>query len=369
MKILLTGGGTAGHVNPAIAIAQIIKENNKDAEIAFVGTSRGIENKLVTNAGFPIYHTKIMGLSRSISPKNVYALWLALYSPLKARTLVRKFKPDLIVGTGGYVCWPILKAGSSLGVKTALHESNVVPGVAVKMLQGSVDKILLNFEESKKELKYPEKAITVGNPMRVGFKLGNREKTRKELGLNDEDKLILSFGGSLGATEVNNSCIEMMANYSNKNENVFHIHATGEKNYEECKAKFDSLIPTPSDNIKMEKYIDNMPELMSACDVVIARAGAVTLSEIALMGKASILIPSPNVTNNHQYKNAKALSDKDATLLLQEKELTCETLTESVKSILEDKKRKERLEENVKSFAVSDANKRVYEELIKLIKE
>ena len=369
MKIILTGGGTAGHVNPAIAIAQIIKENQKDAEIIFVGNKDGIENKLVPEAGFPIRYTKSKGINKKLSLKSIYAMWLAVYSPIKARSIIKSFKPDIIIGTGGHVCWPIMMAGASLGIPTILHESNAIPGVAVKMLEDRVDKVLLNFKESANHLKHPEKSVVVGNPLRRGFRLGNREKARKALGIADNEKLILSFGGSLGALEVNNACLSMMADYVEKSENIVHIHASGVKNYKECKEKFDSLIKNPTRKTRLLEYIDDMPSFMSAADVVISRAGAMSISEIALMEKASVLIPSPNVSNNHQYINAKSLADKNATVLLEEKNLSSESLTLAVRSILENEERKNELEKNVSLFALEDANRRVYEEIISTIKK
>ena len=369
MRILLAGGGTAGHVNPAIAIAQIIKQNDPNAEIAFAGTPKGIENRLVEKEGYRIYHANSMGISRNLSPKNIYALWLAFYSPIKAKKFIKEFSPDIVIGTGGYVCWPVLRAAASLNIPTAVHESNVVPGFAIKMLEKHVDKILLNFEETKGFLSHPERSVTVGNPMRTGFTLGSREKTRAELGIKEDERLILSFGGSLGAEAINNACIEVMSNYVEKTEGVFHIHACGEKNYDRCKEKFDSLGLKNSEKIKLERYISNMPELMSAADAVISRAGAMTLSELALTRKASILIPSPNVTNNHQYKNAKALADKNAAILLEEKELSAKTLTQNLKSILEDSAKSDELRKNISLFALNDANRKVYEEIVKLIKK
>ena len=369
MRILLTGGGTAGHVNPAIAIAQIIKENDANAEIAFAGTPKGIENRLVGKEGYPIYHANSMGISRSLSPKNIYALFLAFYSPIKAKKFIKEFKPDVVIGTGGYVCWPVLKAAASLGIPTAVHESNVVPGVTVKMLEKYVDKILLNFEETRDFLKRPEKSVTVGNPMRTGFSTKSREKTRERLGIKENEKLILSFGGSLGADAINDACIEMMSDYVEKSERVYHIHASGERNYEKCKQKFDSLNLQNSKRIRLERYINDMPYLMSASDVVICRAGAMTLSELALTKKASILIPSPNVTNNHQYKNARALADKNAAVLIEEKNLSAEILIQNVKSILEDNKKSDELQKNISLFALEDANRKVYTEILKLIKK
>jgi len=367
MRILLTGGGTAGHVNPAIAIAQIIKENDPKAEIAFAGTPKGIENRLVEKEGYRMYHANSMGISRNLSPKNIYALWLAFYSPIKAKKFIREFAPDIVIGTGGYVCWPVLKAASALNIPTAVHESNVVPGFAIRMLENYVDKILLNFEKTKEFLKHPEKSVTVGNPMRTGFSVGSGAMTRERLGINENEKLILSFGGSLGADAINNACIEMMSSYVKNTEGVYHIHASGDKNYGKCKEKFDSLNLQNCKRIKLEKYINNMPELMSASDAVISRAGAMTLSELALTKKASILIPSPNVTNNHQYKNAKALADKNAAILIEEKNLTAEALTQNIKSIFEDSAKSAELQNNISLFALQDANRKVYEEILKLI--
>lgn len=370
MRVVLTGGGTAGHVNPAIAIAQIIKENISDAEIFFIGTENGMENRLVEREGYPMYHTKALGIERkSLSPKNLYAMWLAFYSPIKTKSLIKKLKPDVVIGTGGYVSWPVLRAAAMCKVPTAIHESNALPGLTVRMLEDSIDCIMLNFEESAKRLKHPEKATVTGNPMRSGFGFIDREKARKELGLCDNDRLVLSFGGSLGAKALNDACIEMMADYVQENENVYHIHATGDRNYDECKIRFDSLIKNPSNRIRLERYINNMPTLMSAADVVISRAGAMTVSEIALVGRASILVPYPTSADGHQLKNAQALSNQGAAILVEEKELSSTVLTNHVKNVIEDSELRSKMEANVKAFAFPDANRRVFREIMKLAKK
>ncbi len=367
MRVVLTGGGTAGHVNPAIAIAEIIKENISDAEIFFVGTKEGMENRRVSEVGFPMYHAEARGFDRSLSLKNLYAIWLAFYSPIKTKALIKKLSPDIVIGTGGYVSFPVLKAASMCKVPTVLHESNARPGLTVRLLENRVSRILLNFSESEKFLKHKEKITVTGNPMRTAFSTANRENARKELGLREKDKLILSFGGSRGAKALNKTCVEMMAAFSEKNENVYHIHATGEENFEEVKEKFDSLIENPSGRSSIRPYIHNMPTLMAASDVVISRAGAMTLSEISLVGRASILIPYPHATDNHQYTNAKVLADDGAAILVEENNLSVEVLTNRVKNVIEDSEFRNEMESKVKNHAFPDANRRVFEEIMKLV--
>ncbi len=369
MRVILTGGGTAGHVNPAIAIAEIIKENISDSQIFFVGTEKGMENRLVGQKGYPIYHAKAMGIDRSLTPKNLYAMWLAFYSPIKTRKLIKKLSPDIVIGTGGYVCWPVIKAAAACGVPTLIHESNALPGLTVRMLEECVSGVLLNFADSAKRLKHPEKAVVTGNPMRVGFSTVDRESARRELGLSNDDKLILSFGGSLGAVALNNACVEMMADYVQKTENIYHIHATGENNYDACKEKLDALVSAPTDRIRLERYIHNMPTLMSAADVVISRAGAMTVSELSLVGRASILVPYPHATDGHQLKNAQVLADGEAAILVEEKNLAASVLTNHVKNVIEDNELRNKMERNVKNYAFPDANRRVYEEIMKLVRK
>ena len=369
MRIILTGGGTAGHVNPAIAIAQIIKENISDAEIFFIGTKKGMENRLVKGEGFPIYHTEALGIERKLTPKNLYALWLAFYSPLKTKRLIKKLRPDVVVGTGGYVSWPVLRAAAMCNIPTAIHESNAYAGLTVRMLEKYMDCIMLNFKEGADKLQFHDKCVVTGNPMRTGFSTVDRAEARRELGLSDTDRLILSFGGSQGARALNETCIEMMASYCENNAHVYHIHSTGEKNYDECKKKFDSLIKAPSERIKLLPYINNMPTLMSAADVVISRAGAMTISELALVGRASILVPLPSAADGHQKKNAETLADKNAAILVEEAQLCTTLLTNHVKNVIENSELREAMETNVKHFAHHDANRRVFEEIMKLTKK
>ena len=372
MRVLITGVGTGGHVNPALAIANTIKQNDPDAVIAYVGTKRGIENKLVPKAGYPMYYVDVKGIKRSLSPSNIKAAYLALTSPIKAKKIIREFKPDIVVGTGGYVSWPVVKAASQMGIPTALHESNAIAGVAVKMLQKSVDRIYLNFEKTGESLSCDRaKLMKVGNPILGGFSSMTREEARKKLGIPDKYKyVILSYAGSMGAEKVNDAVLCLMREFTAKHPEVYHIHATGSIELELCTSQFKEMGLDKCENIELCEYIYDMPVRMAAADITINRAGAMTISELAATGKCSIFIPSPNVAENHQYKNAKVLSDAGAAALFEEKELTdgAKPLIEEVEKLLSDGGEKLRAErsEKIRQFAVSDANKLIYNDLVKL---
>jgi UDP-N-acetylglucosamine--N-acetylmuramyl-(pentapeptide) pyrophosphoryl-undecaprenol N-acetylglucosamine transferase len=369
MKVLMTGGGTGGHVYPAIAIANTIKQNIAGSEIAFVGTPRGIENKICKNEGYPVYHVEVMGISRSLSPRNIKAMYLALTSPTKAKKIINEFKPDVVIGTGGYVSWPILVAAAKSGIPTLVHESNVYPGLAVRKLQRYVDKVLLNFEDSKKYLKSTdeENLICVGNPLRKGFATIKKDVARRKLGIPADAKVLLSYGGSRGAGKINQTIVKLMKEFDSKNNDVVHIHATGDIGKEEFDKEFLSLGLDMLGNVEVHEYINDMPTVMAAADLVICRAGAMTLSEIAMMKKAAIFIPSPNVVDNHQYKNAKLLADKNAAVVIEEKDLTVEGLTEVVAELLRNDAKREAISENVGGFVKQDANKLIYDEIVNLV--
>lgn len=364
----MTGGGTGGHVNPALAIANKIREKQPDAQIAFVGTSHGIENKLVPKEGYPLYHIEIRGLRRSLSPQNIKTAFMVITSVMKGKKLIHTYKPDIVIGTGGYACFPIMKAAALCGVPTALHESNAYPGVAVKMLESSVDRMFINFEACREKLKYPEKAVCVGNPLRSGPGDITYDNARKQLGITGTyRRFILSFGGSMGAEQVNFAMLDLMREYSSRHPEVLHIHATGSIEYEIAKKKFEDEGLDQYPNLKLAEYIYDMPVQMAAADLVITRAGSITLSELALGGKASILIPSPNVTENHQYKNAKVLADRDAAILIEEKDITPEKMVHAVKTVLDDTAYRQNMQKNIRTLAVADACDRIYDACMELI--
>ena len=375
MRVLITGGGTGGHVNPALAIANTIKQNDPDSEIAYVGTKKGIENKLVPKAGYPLYYVEVRGLKRSFSPSNIKAAYLALTSPSKAKKIIKEFKPDLVVGTGGYVSWPVVKAASKMGIPTALHESNAIAGVAVKMLQNSVDRIYLNFEKTGESLTCDKsKLMKVGNPVMKGFSSLSREEARKKLGLDDKYKyIILSYAGSMGAEKVNDAVLCLMREFTAKHPEVYHIHATGSIELELCTSQFKEMGLDKYENIELCEYIYDMPVKMAAADITINRAGAMTISELAITGKPAIFIPSPNVAENHQYKNAKVLYDAGAAGLYEEKDLVdgAKPLIAEVEKLLSPEGEKIRAEmgEKIRQFAVPDTNKLIYNDLCELVKQ
>lgn len=369
MRVLVTGGGTGGHVNPALAIADTIKENIPEAEIAFVGTVRGLENELVPKAGYKLYHVDVRGIRRSLSLYNVRSLWLAAVSPIKAKRIIKEFKPDLVVGTGGYVSWPILVAASRMNIPTAVHESNAVPGLAVKKLVPYVDRIFTNFAVSAEILGKSGKVMQVGCPMRGRFGKISREEARAELGIPETCKhYVVSFGGSLGAAAMNDMALELMRDYVSAHPEIRYTHATGGDHYASIRERFVGAGLDKYDNIELLQYIYDMPMRMAAADIIISRAGAITISELARQGKASILIPSPNVTDDQQTKNAKALADIGGTCMIRESELKDGRICSAVASLLEDGERRAAMERSIAGFAPLDANKLIFDELMRLIK-
>ena len=374
MRVLMTGGGTGGHVNPALAIANTIKQNDPDSVIAYVGTKKGIEHKIVPKAGYPIYYVEVQGIKRSFTPKNLKAAYLALTSPKKAKKIIEEFKPDVVIGTGGYVSWPVVKAASEMGIPTALHESNAIAGVAVKMLQRHVDRIYLNFEKTGDTLSCPkEKLMMVGNPVMGGFTSLTREEARKKLGITDKYKyVILSYAGSMGAEKVNDAILALMREYTSKHPEVYHIHATGAIELELCTSQFKEMGLDKCNNIELCEYIYDMPVKMAAADLTINRAGAMTVSELAITGKTAIFIPSPNVAENHQYKNAKVLYGAGAAGLFEEKELAdgAKPLIAEVEKLLspEGEQIRAEMSKKIRQFAVPDSNKLIYKDICELVR-
>ncbi len=373
MRVLMTGGGTGGHVNPALAIADTIRKYDPTAQIAYVGTRRGIESKLVPAAGYPLYFVEIQGMKRSLSLSNLKTAWLTLTSPHKAKKLIREFAPDLVVGTGGYVNWPVVRAAARMGIPCALHESNAAPGVAVRMLASEVDRIYLNFEETGAALGGGDKLLRVGNPVLHPSEQTDRASARRTLGIPDRYKYcILSYGGSMGAERLNYAVLRLMRDFTSKHPEVFHLHASGAIERELCGQWFRELGLDRCENIRLVEYIYDMPLQMAAADLVICRAGAMTVSEVALNGKCTIFIPSPNVTNNHQVRNASVLADAGAAVLFEEKDLEgvdAAPLTEQAAYLLSDAGASARhaMERAIRAFAVPDANDRIYRDLMELV--
>ena len=367
MRVLMTGGGTAGHINPALAIADTIKKNDPDAVIEFVGTEKGLEKSLVKKAGYKLHFVEIMGISRSLSLQNVKAAMLMIKSQFQAKKIIKEFKPDIVIGTGGYVCWPALRVAAKMGIPTVAHESNARPGLAIKQLQGSLDKILVNFKDTEKYIKNKNHVVHVGNPLRGGFGGYDYAKAREKLGIAEDKVYVLAFGGSLGAQTINDRTFEYMKNHLRGNERVVCHLCTGRNYFKEFTEMYNKAGLDNCENLMLLEYIHDMHVRMSAADVIICRAGAMTISELAVMKKACLMIPSPNVVDNHQYKNAKVLADADAVVMVQESELNSDVFALNLRELITNSDKRELLAENIGSFANHDANKVIYNEILNLV--
>ena len=373
MKVLLAGGGTAGHINPAIAIAGYIKEMEPDAEFLFVGNRDGMEQRLVKQAGFPIKSVVITGFKRSLSPKNMAHNFKTVYysfeSRSKAKKIIKEFDPDICVGTGGYVSGPVILAACNLGYKAVIHEQNAYPGVTNKMLAKSVDRVMLANEDAKSRFSDKAKFVLTGNPIRPAILATKHSAAKERLGLDDSKPIILSFGGSLGAECINKAMAELIAR-SAKDKKYYHIHAYGQQGtWMPDLLKEKGVDVEHCSNLDIRQYIDNMNECLAACDLVISRAGAITLSEVQAKGRPAVLIPSPFVAENHQYHNAMSMVNKKAAMLIEQKDLTGEKLIETVDSMLTDKSVLEEYRRNAQRMAITDANERIYQTIKEVLAE
>lgn len=325
MRVIITGGGTGGHIYPAIAIADRIKKEDPNAEILFVGTERGLESEIVPQNGYEIKTITVSGFNRKKLHKNLKTIHKVMKGLRESNAIINSFKPDMVIGTGGYVCGPIVFAASLKGIKTFIHEQNAYPGVTNKILSRFVDRIFVSFEESKKYFKAKDKIILTGNPLRQDFSNQDSNRLREKLGLSRNDFAIVCFGGSRGAEKINSNIIKVLDVF-NKIEDIKLFFITGKVHYQSIMNKIESKSIHLSDNIKIMDYVHNMSDYMGACDLVISRAGALTLAEINATGKPSILIPSPHVTANHQYHNAKVVADHGGAYIVEEKDLNEEKI-------------------------------------------
>jgi UDP-N-acetylglucosamine--N-acetylmuramyl-(pentapeptide) pyrophosphoryl-undecaprenol N-acetylglucosamine transferase len=367
MKILVACGGTSGHINPAIAIANEMKIRHPDADILFIGTKNNREADLVPRAGYNITFVKANGFTRAKTFKalkhNIKALFTFASTSAKLRKVIKNFAPDVAIGTGGYVSAPVMYAACKLGIPSVIHEQNAFAGVTTKMLASRVDRIFLSFPLKNKLDCPPEKCLLTGNPIKREFLTKTREAARKELGIDENASVVLSCGGSLGAREINDAFCEM-AKLSAEEGIITHFHGAS-SDYERVIEKLGDTASAP--NLHIMEYIYNMPDVMAAADIVINRSGAMTLTEIAALGKASVLIPSPNVAENHQYYNAKTYSDAGAAVLIEEKDLDGKKLYELVKDLCSDKNRLHEMENAALSLAKTNAAEEICAETEKLI--
>ena len=372
MRILFAAGGTGGHINPALAAAGDIRERFPEAEILFVGTKNKMEAKLVPDAGFNFETIDIDGFYRQLTLENIKRDFATLFKILRAssqaKKILRAFRPDAVVGFGGYVSGPVVRMAAKMGIPTAIHEQNAYPGITNKALAKRVDLVMLNVEKAGTLLKAKNPPVVTGLPVRGEMLRADREISRAELGVRDDQTLVLSMGGSLGAQAINNAMVRLIADHW-KETDLYFLHAAGQYgDWVPEKLRENGVKLDTAKNVEIRPYISDMDRCMAAADLVICRAGASSLSELEALGKASILIPSPNVAENHQYHNAMALVEQDAALLLEEKDYTPQAMEALFAGVVHNKEKLRLLGENAKRLGVPDSKRKIADLILKLIK-
>lgn len=374
MNVIFTCGGTGGHINPAIAVANIIRERHPDSKILFIGAKGHMEEQLVPKAGFELKCLEMSGMARGRSlkaiMKNVATVAETAKAVKQCKKIIREFEADVIMGTGGYACFPALMAGTLLKVPTCAHEANAMPGLTTRMLADRVDRMLVCFRESASRYKHPEKVETVGMPIRREFIYTDRAAARKALGLGDEMVVVSAFG-SLGAKKMNEAVADMLPMEQAEGFPFRHIHATGKFGWEWMPAlvREKGVEPDNCGMLDLREYIYNMPQVMAAADLLISRAGSGSCNEIAASGTPAILIPSPNVTDNHQEKNARVLADRGGAVLMLEKDCTAQALYDQIKELLADEGRRASMTTALQKDVILDSAERIADILEELVKK
>ena len=372
-RVIFTCGGTAGHVNPAIALAQLTLEKNPKAQILFVGAERGLEKDLVPKAGYDFQTVHISSFHRSFKPAeikhNLISVGNLIRAPGEARAILRAFGPDAVVGTGGYASYPLVKAAAKRKIPTAVHESNAVPGLTTQMLETYADRIMVGFESCRKHYRRPEKVVVTGTPVRSGFFSMTKAEAKKALGVDDGRPLIVSFWGSLGAAGMNRQMADFLALEAAK-QPFHHIHGAGKQGcpmmLEALREKGVDLGACPA--LQLREYIYDMAPVMRAADLVLCRAGASTISELTALGTPALMVPSPYVTNNHQEKNARALEEHGGAVVLTEPECSGQALFQAACGILHDSSRLRSMEEAMTALGIRDAAERIYQTVLDIQK-
>ncbi len=370
MKFILTCGGTAGHINPALAVAGRLRELMPDCEILFLGAEGKMEMELVPREGYEIRPLRITNLSRGRSLSavrhNLSTLKNVLSAKREARRIIRSFQPDAVIGTGGYVCYPVLMAAAGLHIPTAVHESNAVPGLTTKLLAGHVGRIMVGFEESRQYYPDPDSVKVTGTPVRGDFSCHTRESAKRELGMQPEEPLVVSVWGSLGADHMNEIVTDMLPLMEGQREFRL-LHATGAQYHEAVGEKLSrAKIDPAACNAELRSYIYDMPRVMAAADLILCRAGASTLAELSYMGKPVLLVPSPNVTNNHQEKNARVLENAGGAKVFLEGEFDAASLLKEVQTLLADPEKLESMSKAMASLSVPDAADKICDLILEL---
>ncbi len=370
MRVLLAAGGTGGHINPALAAAQEISKRNPDAKILFVGAKGKMESKLVPKAGFDFTTINISGFQRSFAPAdiahNIGTIWRLMFVTSQCKKIIDEFRPDVVVGFGGYVSGPVVRTAHRMGIKTAIHEQNALPGKTNIALSKYVDTVMLTTEKAESRLKNEKPAVITGLPVRDELLTADRAAARKSLGISDSTRLVLSTGGSLGAESINNAMCDVLTHFNGDRE-LFFVHGYGQLGrFVPDKLKENGVDPDNMKNARVSEYIYDMATVMSAADLVISRAGASSLAEIEVLGKASVLVPSPYVAENHQFHNAMALVEKNAAMVIEQKDLTSEKLVNIISELKSNPEKFREIGDNAKKMAVTDSPKRICDVVMSL---
>lgn len=374
MNVLFACGGTAGHVNPAVGLAQLFQQRRSDTNVIFVGAEGGMETRLVPDEGYTIKTVKITNLHRSAKPKdiihNIRTVGNVYRSRYQAGRILTDFPPDLVVGTGGYASYPIVMAAAKRGIPTAIHESNVVPGLTTKTLGKIVDCVMVGFAESGKYYPHAKKVVHTGTPVREDFFKYSREEARRILGFSPDDErlFLLSYWGSLGASRMNKKMLDCIIKECYEGAPFLHIHGAGRDFHRMNSALEAKGVQLLDNGIELREYIYDMGVVMAAADVVLCRAGASTLAELTALKKPSILVPSPNVTANHQEKNAKVLADKGAALMLTEENIQENTIYQTVEALIREKQRRETMINALTKLEYDDPREKIYKTLMSLLR-
>ena len=369
-RFLFTCGGTAGHINPALALAGRLRELLGDCEILFIGAKGMMETRLVPREGYEIREIDITNISRALSLEglvhNAKTLRNVAASTEKARRILREFRPDAVIGTGGYVCYPVLTAAAQLRIPTLVHESNAVPGLTTRLLSRHVDRVLVGFEDSREHYPHPDRVVVTGTPVRGEFASYTRERARGELGLTDDKPLVVSLWGSLGSAHMNGIMAELIPMM--RGDASFHlIHAAGSRYFPEVTGKLALSAPDyPAYGADVREYIYDMPRVMAAADLVLCRAGASSLAELCYMGKPALIVPSPNVTNHHQEKNARVLERAGGASVFLEGEFDAASLYDEIKALLCSPEKLAGMSTAMRSLAVPDAADKICAQILEL---
>lgn len=372
MRILFTCGGTAGHINPAIALARLFESRHQDCQVLFAGAYNGMERDLVPKEGYELRTVYVNTIHRAFKWRDIkHNLVTILTMPRsrpEAAAILQAFKPDLVVGTGGYASYPVVREAARRGIPTAVHESNAVPGLTTKMLAKSVDRVMVGFEDSRAHYPHPDRVAVTGTPVRRDFFSHTRKEARGALGFTDEKPLLLTYWGSLGAEVMNRFTLDLIAEEKKHGFPFHHIHGAG-RNFAWMRQQLDqdgiNLAQTP---VEVREYIYDMPLVMAGADLAVCRAGASTISELTAISKPAILVPSPNVTNNHQEKNARVLASHGGAVLLPEGECSGKVLFSQISALLADSGRRAAMSKTLGELSVTDAAEEIYQTLMALLR-